>query len=341
MAIVNSVLTGKAKGKVGSVVLSTNAGKTIAREYNPYVANPNTVKQVNQRSAFKLLSQLAAALSNVIVIPKDGLISSRNGFVSKNKDFVTSQNGQAMISYENIQLTNGNTGIPAITVTRVAGESITVKLADSAINAASRVVYVLFRKSSEAQLQYLGSAVQSTPGDDGKFTTSFGDYSGDIIIWAYGIKDVNAAATAAYGNYHVNTGEDIAQLVMSRNLSVGNYVFTQTRGATLFDDAEGTVDAGDNEVMVYITASGPGSVSGEGFTGNRKAVTKGTEVTVVATPNAGCEFKGWKLNGGSSYISTAQSYTFTANAQTDLIAEFNNPSSGSGDGGEGGGLDKD
>ena len=39
----------KGKGKLGNIVLSTVAGETIARDYNPEVANPNTAAQVEQR----------------------------------------------------------------------------------------------------------------------------------------------------------------------------------------------------------------------------------------------------------------------------------------------------
>ena len=66
-------LQGKATGKVGSIVYSVSGGQMVAREYQPHVSNPSTVAQTNQRASFKLLSQVAAALAPVIVIPKEGL----------------------------------------------------------------------------------------------------------------------------------------------------------------------------------------------------------------------------------------------------------------------------
>lgn len=320
----------RGKGKLGGTVYSITAGECITREYNPYVANPNTVSQMNQRSKLKLLSQLAAALAPVIAIPKDGLKSSRNLFISRNHEQVIANNGVAQIVYENIQLTNGNAGLPAIQATRSQEAGIVVKLAASADAAVSRVVYVVYSKSSENQLQYVGSAIQDEAGEDGKFTAEFDYLAGDIVIWAYGMKDLSASATAKYGDYEVTDGQDVAKLFMNRTLSNSDFQFTQTRGITLFSGTGETVNPEEGQKMVYINASGPGTVAGTGFTGNRKAVNVGDTVTVTATPNANCQFLGWQLSGGTGYVSTSAEYSFTVNDNTDLYAVFNDPNSGNG-----------
>lgn len=49
MAILQSVLTGKAKGKVGNLVLATVKGQTTAREYNPNPTYSDTQGQKLQR----------------------------------------------------------------------------------------------------------------------------------------------------------------------------------------------------------------------------------------------------------------------------------------------------
>lgn len=332
-------IVGRATGKVGSLVFSVSGGQGIVREYNPNVKNPNTVNQVNQRSRLKLASQLAAALAPVIVIPREGLVTARNKFIKINMDFINANNGQAMISYENIQLTNGVTGLPGVRAARTEDGMMSLYLDADASKAVSRIVYVVYKKTAENQLQFVDSAVVSTAGDAGTFAASIVDFEGDAIIWAYGIKDSSASASAKYGNYSVNTGEDIAQLVMSRKLAAGDYQFTKTRGTTLFDNASGSVDAGENQNMVYITASGPGSVSGDGFTGNRKAVNEGETCTVHAVPNANCDFVGWRKNGQTAYISVESDYTFTPTSSTDLIAVFDDPNSSTGSG-SGGGLDQ-
>lgn len=327
-------LVGRPTGKVGSLVFSVSGGQGIVREYNPNVKNPNTLAQVNQRSRLKLASQLAAALAPVIVIPREGIVTGRNKFIKINMDFITANNGQAMISYENIQLTNGVTGLPGVRATRDGEGALNMLLDADASKAVSRVVYVVYKKTEEDQLQFVDSAVVSNAGANGTFPASVVDFDGDVIIWAYGMKDANSSASAKYGNYTVNTGEDIAQLVMSRKLASGDYQFTKTRGTTLFDNADSTIHAGENQNMVYITASGPGTVSGDGFTGNRKAVNEGETCTVHAVPNANCDFVGWRKNGSSAYISVQPDYTFTPTSSTDLIAVFDDPNSSSGSGRE-------
>lgn len=326
----------KGSGKLGNIVVSRVAGETIARDYNPNVANPSTVAQVNQRARMKLASQLAAALAPVIVIPRDGLKSSRNLFIKKNMDQIIGNNGSAQIVYENIQLTNGSAGLPGVQATRSEEEGISVKLTESADAAVSRVVYIVYKKTAEDQLQYVGSAIQDTSGDDGLFAASFGFVAGDLIIWAYGMKDVTATAKAKYGDYYISSGEDIAQLVMNRTIGAGDYQFTGTRGTTLFSGSSETVQPDEDQAMVYVGASGPGSVAIEGYSESRAAIRLGESVTVKATPNANCEFLGWQVRGNSSYISTDANYTFTLSAQTDLVGVFNDPTS---PGGNQGGLD--
>lgn len=315
-------LNSKFRGKLGAVVYSVNTGVQIAREYNPQVKNPNTVSQMNQRSRLKLASQLAAALAPVVAIPREGLVSPRNLFIKGNMDFISANNGEAMISYENIQLTKGVAGLPAVKAARESS-NINIELVSDASKSISRVVYIVYAKTSEDQLQYIDSVVTSEAGENGTFPVSVADFVGDVILWAYGIKDNSSSATAKYGNYSVNTGEDIAQLVISRKLAAGDYQFTQTRGTTLFEGEESTTDATPSQNLVYITASGPGTVSGTGFTGNRKAVNKGESVTVTATPDSGAEFVGWRLNGKTQTISTSREYTFVPTTTTDLVAVFN------------------
>lgn len=53
MAIISSVLTGKAKGKVGNIVLATVKGQTTAREYNPNPTYSNSAGQTLQRGRLR------------------------------------------------------------------------------------------------------------------------------------------------------------------------------------------------------------------------------------------------------------------------------------------------
>ena len=309
-------LQGIANGKVGSMVYSTVGGQMIARAYNPNVSNPNTVAQTNQRASFKLLSQIAAVMAPVIAIPKEGLRSSRNLFVKKNAGNAIATNGVAQITYENLQLTNSSVGIPAIVASRAAATGISVALAEDCSAALSRVVYILYRKTSQSTLQYVQSIIVATAGDEGTFPGTMLYTEGDIVIFAYGMKDLNASASAKYADYSVANGEDVARLVLTRNLSMSDFQFTQTRGTTMFADENETTPVGDNQARVYVTATAGGTATGAGV------FTLGTNVTVTATPNSGYTFTGWRENGGSTILSTAQSYTFTLTGQTDLVAVF-------------------
>lgn len=321
----------KGVGKIENIVVSQMGGISIARAYQPNVKNPSTLPQVNQRARMKLASQLAATLAPVIAMPRNGLISGRNQFIAKNMPWISADSGVAQVSYENMQLTNGTAGLPAISVSR-ASNKLTVKLSATAESSVSQMVYITYHKNSENTLQLIGSKIQTVAGEDGLFQAEFNDPTGDVVVFAYGMKAMSGAASAKYGSYQVQNATDIASLVSTRKISAGDFQFTKTRGATIFAGEDQNSQPTQNQVMVYITAGNGGSVSCDKFTGNRGAVDKGTEVTVTATPNEGYTFSGWFINGSETHVSSATAYKFTANEQTDLIARFtsNTPSEGGG-----------
>lgn len=52
MAIINSLVFGKAKNKVGNVVLFVTKGQTVARDYNAAPLNPRTSLQTDKRNKY-------------------------------------------------------------------------------------------------------------------------------------------------------------------------------------------------------------------------------------------------------------------------------------------------
>ena len=50
MAIIDSVLVGKGRGKIGNVVLQGIKGQTVAKQLNPAPANPRTTAQTESRN---------------------------------------------------------------------------------------------------------------------------------------------------------------------------------------------------------------------------------------------------------------------------------------------------
>lgn len=325
-------LYGKTKGKIGSIVFSTSGGETIAREYNPHVANPNTMAQVNQRARMKLMSQLSASLSPVVAMRKEGLTSARNKFVQRNFGASYASGGVAQISYENVQLTSGNAGLPQLkwVALDVKGQpKIFSFFTDEPSTNISRVVHCLFRKTDEGKLEYVSSAIvsqrdASTAGryfeasfDVGPLNAETGMLTANYVLYAYGMSDTSESATAQYGNLNVQSATDIARLIATRTISFSDYQFTQTRGASANSGEDKSTDVPAGSARLFVTALGQGgTVSGGG------TFEIGTQVTVVATPASGWTFRNWLYNGTSLVASTSASYTFTLNEQTDLIAVF-------------------
>lgn len=312
----------KGTGKLGNIVCSQVGGETIARDYNPNVSNPNTDGQVSQRSRFKLASQIAAALAQVIVIPKKGLQSARNLFVKKNMPYFYGTPEGAQVSYENLQLTNGNSGLPGIALSRGASNVLNVSLNATAAASVSRVVYCAFRKTSEDILSLIGSVVVETAGADGKFAGTIANVVGEVVVYAYGMRDANAAATAAYGSYQVLSGEDIAELFASRKLNMSGYTFTMTRGVTLKAGEDSTIEVGENQSLVFLTIQGGGTLTGININEYPKAVNNGTALTATAVPNEGYKFDGWFYNGQQTAFQTGVQLSLTVNNQLDIIARF-------------------
>lgn len=315
-------LYGKTTGKIGSVVFSTSGGETIAREYNPHVANPNTSAQIDQRARMKLMAQISAALAPSLAYTKSGLVSARNKFVKRNFDSTYALNGMAQCSYENLQLTEGNLGLPAISVegeTDSNGRLINFGLMEEPSASISRVVYNVFSKTEEGKLNFVKSLIvsQRVVAD-----VYFGGHmvnlpQGDLVIYAYGMIDTSESATARYGELNVVTGTDLAKLVATRSISYTDFQFTQTRGATLGADNQPVTPSEPGKVRVFATPLGQGgTVSGAG------TYDQGDSVTLTATANTGYSFRAWLKNGTAEVLSTSNPWTFTAERQIDAVAAF-------------------
>lgn len=313
----NGIL-GTGRGKLGTSVFTTVKGVQIVRQHQPVVNNPSTSLQVAQRSRFKLMSQLAASMANVIAIPRIGLTSSRNLFIKKNMPTVIGDAEGAQVSYEKLQLTNGTAALPAIVATRTSGDLV-LKLASDASAIVNRVIYCVFEKSYDNQLTLNYSELVSVAGADGKFELAMTDIAGDLAIYAYGMKDTSESASATFGNYKVTNASDVATLVNNRSISSKDFIFTKTRGTTLFSGESENVTVGENQVMVhlYVGVNGQASVKiGEenkvtvpGGKSFRKAVDKGSQIVFDSFSDAGYIMGPWKNNSDGSTVSDSKIYT--------------------------------
>lgn len=311
-------LLGTGSGKLGTSVFTTVKGTQIVRQHQPVVTNPSTKLQVAQRSRFKLVSQIAASMADVIAIPRMGLTSSRNLFIKKNMPAVLGDVEGAQVSYEKLQLTNGTAALPNIIAGR-AGIDLSLQLASNVSKIVNRVIYCIFTKNSDGQLMLNTSAIVSEAGVDGKFLLETDNIPGDLVIYAYGMKDTSASASATFGNYKVTNASDIATLVSNRSISTKDFIFTKTRGTTLYSGEDVNVTVGENQVMVYLYVGENGSakvkigdgeqVTVSGGTSFRKAVDKGSKIVFDSFSDPGYIMGPWKNNNDGSTVSSSKIYT--------------------------------
>lgn len=227
----------RGSGRLGNIVCARVGRETIAKTHNPKKANPNTEKQVNERSRFKLITQLAASYAPVIAIPKEGNQSKRNRFVRRNYDILHAEGGQASIDLTQIQLTAGSVALPGINI-KPAFNGVT-EYAEMTANVASivdKVAYVVMKRDAYGSLEYVTSAVITAPGTKGTFPWYKTISNIDGIIYAYGIRLTTEKATAKYGNYAIENARELARLVSVRALDWGNCSFTRTIASNILQN---------------------------------------------------------------------------------------------------------
>ena len=313
---VNSIL-GKMTGKVGNIVLTSVGGKVVGREYNPNVANPNTGAQQNTRSKFKLASQLSASMAPVIAIKKEGNVSARNLFVKENFPAIRYSQGVADINLNVVQLTKSQRNFAGFNADRSSGSAITVELNEDSAATLSRVVYIGYKKAADGSLIFFDSKVCNTAGDDGKFSDVLRYTAEAVVLYAYGMKDLESGITSKFGNMTSPSAEDVAQLLVSNTENMASVQLTKTAGLTM---AAGE-DTGDSDDVEHLTVSLVISGNGSAVGGGR--FEAGQNVTLRATPDEEATFVAWKANNASGQVlSTANPYTFTVEQNMTICAVF-------------------
>lgn len=322
---------GKGKGKLGSSVYLINHGVQVKREYTASVSNPSTEAQVNQRTRFKLASQVSAVLEPVIAIPRQGIRSPRNLFVKRNMNWFYGSGQEASVTYENLQLTAGCVGLPPISVVRQERDDLLLSLTARVANMVSHVVYAAFLKTDEDLLRYHDSVVAEVSATNSYASAQMADVSQDMVIFAYGFKGRNAKAVAKYGSYKVETAMDIASLVATRAIEGKDYMFTATRGTTLQVGDEGNPQPDTGKALLYVRGTNGGSVqvSVDGnvvgtYQDGNVQVTLGAAVTLTAQHPQSRQFLGWYYNGEQQPFSTETSVSFDMDDLTDIVALFSN-----------------
>lgn len=305
----------KGSGKLGNMVVARVAGETIARDYNPNVANPNTNLQVGQRSRFKLASQVSAALADVIAIPRQGLKSARNLFVKKNFENFVKVGDNSAVNLPALQITAGSIAMDAFSVSRNES-SVYVELMNANTGNLSRVVYSLYKVDAKQQLSFVDSQVIERSSAEDVFGAELTPTAGQILILGYGIADADASASAKYADYNVASGQDIAQLVAARSLSTSDFRFTKTGGCMLQSgDSEGT-SVNVPSFIVSVSAGNGGTATAS----NNGVIPEGSSCTITATPAQGYAIDTIKVNGVS--VGSTSPYTFTPSGNTAVEVTF-------------------
>lgn len=226
-------ILGKGSGKLGSSVFAISGGEQIVRQYNPVVSNPNTPAQVAQRAKLKLMSQLAADFAPVLAIPKDGLKSARNQFVSKNIGNAAFVENTAEVDYEKLQITAGSAAMPELGDVSYAGGHVTGALASAAPEDITAVVYSVFKLDAKMQLSLQASSVIETAGDGRTFPFDMEVQGETLIVYAYGLKTGSTGFDMKYEDYEIGDATDVARLVATRAIKKTSSTLTVTVGKVI------------------------------------------------------------------------------------------------------------
>ena len=252
MAKVGFWLKGASGKLAGSVLSTTSGGETTVRE-NVAPSNPNTEKQIDQRARFKLISQIAANVSNSIAIPRKNGMTPRNQFVTINMPYVSSVNGQASAIIPNLQFTDSTRSMQGVNAVRNEDHQRVYINSSLENKALSRVIYMVFAKIN-GSLVAVDSKIVNKSNDltfqtDIELPTNY-----DLYIYAFGAIDTSRGATAKYENMNIQTGEDFAALLFSRQLSLSDMVLTRTRGVELRHGEHATLSVPAGYAGIYLSA---------------------------------------------------------------------------------------
>lgn len=327
---------GKQTGKLGGRVYYVNHGVNVSREYNSEVSNPNTIDQIGQRARFKLASQVSAVMAPVIAIPRKGMQSPRNLFVKKNMGAFYAGDDGASVSYNVLQITPGSVPFNQLAVLKGEQGTITVATFGVAPTEVMRVIYAVYKTTASGEMYYIKSVVQTSRGVLNNFLTTITGIAlgtGDnLVVYAYGMIDRTAKATAQYNNYVIITAEDVARLVANRTLSLSDYIFTQTSAAVVLYDENGSVTPEEGNLLLKVrtnlSANSGVKVKIEVNQGNPIIVTEDVvQVPIGATVKLTCQFdellyrfQGWMQNGTKFYYSKENPAELTMLQQLDIVA---------------------
>ncbi len=322
-------------GRAGSAVGSKGkGGKILLRQYQPYVANPQTNAQMAQRAKFKLAAQVSGMLGYVgrTALVANGYRKNERGVLNRmlQRNIVVNADGsQATLAYDLHLVDNP-----------VYNDAVALQL-----SAISDAYTATFSGTDEDEVIAKSIMVHDTATGlwrhnstmDTATTVSLPKSASEdaVEVFAYGIV-LHPKTSEGYNNVG-HTGANSAGYVIDLNkVTATNYAFSPSLSASLNIAGSGSQsgNGGSNQepavtANVTITANANdaqmGSVSGGG------TYVQGAIVTLTATANEGYHFVSWS-NGR-----TTASITVTADADATYTATF--AADGQGGSGDNSGMD--
>ena len=204
MAIIQSILVGKGKGKIGNVVLSGLKGQTVAKQLNSSPSNPRTVAQTANRvkmaNAVLAWQFLANFMSNAKGIRKP-LESVYNAFIRTvvNGMKTVLEGSRALAAQYALDLGKLVGNWFNITIDNIVAGSLTISLSNSGIvwSPSMYVRAIIFDAIDGGQV-VIDRAVTSAEFESGTLTlvvseTSVGTMSAAYIYDSVGSKVTNIA----------------------------------------------------------------------------------------------------------------------------------------------------
>lgn len=290
-------MNGKGTGRKGSTVYKIVHGVQVQQEYNPHVSNPNTTKQQNTRSRFKLMSQLAAVMAPYAVYKREGLTSPRNVFIRENFKNTVAEEGNSAAAIMNFQFAKGVFAAPV--TMQLDRDEVNMTVSATIPEGLDVAMCSIFVREADGSLsRYASGIMTETDTELRNFEFQAPVTPKEAFAYVYAMKFNNATAKTNYEDYIVGGSTEVATLIKENVISVADMSFSKTKGAHI-----ASVETAAYTVQVYSQNPNAGTV----------AVTRNSQTgqaTLTATPRTGYMFAGWRRSGSQDTVATQNPYSF-------------------------------